>query len=1579
MIKVHYLRVLAAIGIIFLAACTESSSSSSTDPDSDLAVTAVADFTVNEGDTGVELGIKSSAGTISTYAWTQVNAGSNSVSISGSNTKAASFTAPSDLAAVTKLTFRITVSNSSDSKSDDVVITVNNTIAPSVTADDDFSVDEGTGSVSLHSTASGASSYKWEQINVGDYEIDPINNNDSESASFDPPSPLADGDITLTFQISVTDDDGKADSDIVEVTINDLEIPAVYNVFVSDDNKVYASDATDNGDQNYQQVSVRGETVDIDNGEEIIVVIGGNLGFPASVSGDAFTNVVDLSALDSGNYDLIAYYYGNDGEILAESDLAVLEINKDTTQTAPEIASITAAAQGDSSPDDIATDGIYSTNTTDNEVTITITAIDDGTGGDYTALSLSSDNSMFNGQALTGFAHSTVGDLSPVDSSGTFVDISSGNVDTEGLTFIYTATYTIKDGDRDIINGLYADGSEVEVDLALSDTSGNTGIPVTSVALDANVSVDANAPAITSVGVESGAFYVGDTMQVTINVSDDEDGLTFNTDGATDLFNGRSLTNYDYAGNGQYTATYTVDATTPDPNVASGSSVAATLQLKDEASNSSNIVSLVYLPADDEEGTASINTDPTNHPSVYGVVVKGGDGDAVVENYINDGNSPDKIMISGSTYGVAASSEVNITIGGVDLNSTGTNKHLDAAITVSVSSSPDGTFATGSNTNLSTILGDDGVYDVVVNVFDSDADGNAGLEANPYIGTVTLDTGAPSISSVTIPDELMGIGPVTATITLDDPEADDVSLTAGTIGGNSLSTGFLSGSGTTYEATFEIAETSSGDANVESGADLAVAGVSISDAAGNTAVYANVDIIDHQGIDATYPLAVFTDAAGGGVSTYTTKEGSSIDLNVSSSTDIPAGGVVNDPTAGELIPGGSYSWAQAKDSTFAELMDPATVTITPSSDGTIATISSLDGSLEILDDNGADGKLYFIVTIADEAGNEINGTVTLTVTNDYKNASSNFAVTPGAAPNFTQMDIAWTAADGFGYRLYRSTDSECGANQDLSDYALCDNSAVFTEEVVDGVYIKQDGTDASVTDTGLSLDTEYHYWLETYQEQEAGDVLVSVSDAAGNTTSKPQLNDTGVIKGADFASDFDTANAEGGGLYLTELCNGGYNEGNNADNAGTTNQVDIDGNGFGNAFVAFLGEDCEAGLDSAALLAKALSDDLADNTDNSEVAVATDAIDGNGYAGFNFTELDFNGVDVATSGESMQCVRDNNTGLVWEASLVDDDTTLRDKDQTFTWYDGTNGSDSEQTTQDLIDYLNGGHVDYPAGLCGITDWRLPTATELLSLANYSATDSKGDPLTSGDALVDATYLPKLQAEGNLYWTSTLDSGNTGEVWAYNSNGTIISDTFAGRHGNGGEVAISNYTSGHVILVSTGATDASYFNSWDNDRYEPNSNGTVVDLRTDLVWTRCAYVDNGSGANMLWDDESNTCRTGADYDDQGKFFWYEAFAQVAAARDEANGNANPYLESANWRLPNIKELYSLLDHAAEGRVNSRAFPNMRGSGFWSSTPHHSGGSAYYVSFSESDELVIGSAPMNGNEDYALSILLVREDN
>ena len=71
---------------------------------------------------------------------------------------------------------------------------------------------------------------------------------------------------------------------------------------------------------------------------------------------------------------------------------------------------------------------------------------------------------------------------------------------------------------------------------------------------------------------------------------------------------------------------------------------------------------------------------------------------------------------------------------------------------------------------------------------------------------------------------------------------------------------------------------------------------------------------------------------------------------------------------------------------------------------------------------------------------------------------------------------------------------------------------------------------------------------------------------------------------------------------------------------------------------------------------------------------ATQDNDADGHAGFSFTKLDANGKALAASAATWSCVRDNVTGLIWEAKT--DDGGLRDKDWTYTWYNpdpATNG------------------------------------------------------------------------------------------------------------------------------------------------------------------------------------------------------------------------------------------------------------------------------------------------------------------
>ena len=114
---------------------------------------------------------------------------------------------------------------------------------------------------------------------------------------------------------------------------------------------------------------------------------------------------------------------------------------------------------------------------------------------------------------------------------------------------------------------------------------------------------------------------------------------------------------------------------------------------------------------------------------------------------------------------------------------------------------------------------------------------------------------------------------------------------------------------------------------------------------------------------------------------------------------------------------------------------------------------------------------------------------------------------------------------------------------------------------------------------------------------------------------------------------------------------------------------------------------------------------------------------GGGAAGFDFTKLDGSGDELSATAASWACVRDNHTGLIWEAKSLDGG--LHDKSNTYTWFnpdsatnggnsgtlDGGNCSGSRCDTDGFVDAVNS------RALCGFTDWRLPTHHELLSIVH----------------------------------------------------------------------------------------------------------------------------------------------------------------------------------------------------------------------------------------------------------------------
>jgi len=138
-----------------------------------------------------------------------------------------------------------------------------------------------------------------------------------------------------------------------------------------------------------------------------------------------------------------------------------------------------------------------------------------------------------------------------------------------------------------------------------------------------------------------------------------------------------------------------------------------------------------------------------------------------------------------------------------------------------------------------------------------------------------------------------------------------------------------------------------------------------------------------------------------------------------------------------------------------------------------------------------------------------------------------------------------------------------------------------------------------------------------------------------------------------------------------------------------------------------------------------------------------------GYGGFSFTKLDENGNDLAFFVTNWRCVRDNVTNLIWEVKT--NDGLLQDRSHTYTWFNSSGTNDAGNTGipngGTCVDTINCDTEKYVTqinnqGLCGKTDWRLPTISELTSIINLNTVNSA----------VESSYFPNT-INWN-YWSST---------------------------------------------------------------------------------------------------------------------------------------------------------------------------------------------------------------------------------
>ena len=102
-----------------------------------------------------------------------------------------------------------------------------------------------------------------------------------------------------------------------------------------------------------------------------------------------------------------------------------------------------------------------------------------------------------------------------------------------------------------------------------------------------------------------------------------------------------------------------------------------------------------------------------------------------------------------------------------------------------------------------------------------------------------------------------------------------------------------------------------------------------------------------------------------------------------------------------------------------------------------------------------------------------------------------------------------------------------------------------------------------------------------------------------------------------------------------------------------------------------------------------------------------------------------------------------------------------------------------------------------------------------------------------------------------------------------------------------------------------------------DRYTASADGQEVkDNKTQLVWRRCPE-------GMTW--SGDTC------DGSASAMSHQAALQQAASQATGTGVA--------WRLPNVKELASIVDRSRSNpAIDPLAFPATPSNAFWSSSPY-----------------------------------------
>jgi len=404
------------------------------------------------------------------------------------------------------------------------------------------------------------------------------------------------------------------------------------------------------------------------------------------------------------------------------------------------------------------------------------------------------------------------------------------------------------------------------------------------------------------------------------------------------------------------------------------------------ATNSLTDITLTLTPNDGELSGASVTSTlsvtPVNDaPTVsiganqtVGGVGMGGVTQTVntFASSFNDGDDGTQAI---SNFIISEANDVNNVVSAVDIDNAG---HL--------------TYTPASNL--------EGVATINVQVQDDGSTANSGVDTSPIqTFTITVDTVAPVISAIVIPNSPHKVGDVvTATITV-GTDTDTYTLGNSTVGGYTLAS-FSKTNDTTYTATFTITD---GGVDVDAGADIPVSLI-LTDASGNSnaafttaisqvsdAIYANLPDFTLSAADGTLSESGDTEIITASI-TGSLNNKWPVNLSVPLSFDDTNNSGINNDYS---VSGSSITITAGLSSGFitATGIDDA-IFDAPSNESFVVSI----GSLSIGNDNGGDPTII----ITDD---ELTPVVTLQVSDNTINEDGGMASITATLNNATYANV----------------------------------------------------------------------------------------------------------------------------------------------------------------------------------------------------------------------------------------------------------------------------------------------------------------------------------------------------------------------------------------------------------------------------------------------------------------------------------------------------------------------------------------------------------------------------------------------